>query len=618
MRDRNRTDYLEFFQEYLDKEKHLSRIVLDRVEIYKDQPVLKHRCYGTWEDISWKSFGENIRASAMGLLSLGISKGDRVAIFSENRPEWHIADLGTMALRGIDVPVYPTNTAKETLYLLNDAGCRVVFVGKQEQYDRIMEIFEDAKTLEYMIIIDRRVEYDRNNSALIFFDDFLEKGRKSGLDADLNKSLEEAHYDDIATIIYTSGTTGEPKGAVITHKNLMHQQWSVGNYMLYDSGEGDLALSFLPLSHVFERSWCYGLFAFGGGIAYCDDHTKILEFLEEAKPTHMNSAPRLYEKMYSTIYGRLETVSKFKQALFLWAVRVGKKYGSRIHEEKRIPLFTRLQYWIADRAVFSKIRGVFGGQARVFTSGGAALSGEIQEFFYNAGVTVLSGYGLTETSPVVVGNKPDRIRFGSNGPLLPLVDGRVDGETGELQFRGPNVMSEYYNKPKETADAFTEDGWFKTGDIGHFDDDGYLYITDRIKDLIITAGGKNIAPQLIETLLAEDYHIEYATAVGEGKKYIAALIVPAFDVLEEYAKKEGIAFTSREDLIARSEIKDFYRKVIDERTRDLGRVEQIKKFTLLAQEFSQEAGEITPTLKLRRRFINEKYHNEIEAMYHEG
>lgn len=490
MRDRYRTDYEKFFQEHLELERHLARIVLSRVDKYDTKIALKHRCYGAWEEISWRQFGEDIRNAAMGLLSLGIGEKDRVAIYSENRPEWHVADLATMALRGIDVPVYPTNTAKETLYLLNDAGCRVVFAGKQEQYDRVMEVFDDARTLHHVIIMDRRVNYDKNNPAVISMEDFLKKGSDSGLEVELDKSLEAGHYDDVATIIYTSGTTGEPKGAVITHKNLMHQHWAVGNYVLYDSGEGDWGLSFLPLSHVFERSWCYGLFAFGGGIAYCDDHTKILEYLEEAKPTHMNSAPRLYEKMYSTIYGRLESVSAAKQKLFHWAVQVGKEHGSRLHRGEKSPLGTRIKYAAADRLIFSRIRGIFGGNARVFTSGGAALSGEIQEFFYNAGITVLSGYGLTETSPVLVCNKPDLIRFGTNGPMLPLVEGRVDEVTGELQFRGPNIMSEYYNKPEATATSFTEDGWFQTGDIGHFDEDGFLYITDRIKDLIITAGGR--------------------------------------------------------------------------------------------------------------------------------
>jgi len=610
-------NYQEKFQDYLERERHLGVIVLDRTKEFGSAVAMKHRPNEEWKEVTWDLFGEQIYATAGGLIKLGVGEEDMVGIFSENRAEWHVADVGSFAVRAIDVPIYPTNTAKEARYIINDAGIRVIFVGRQEQYDRVMEIFDDCKSLEYVIAFDKNVKVDTDRDEAMSFNDFLELGKGAGKREELEARLSKAHYDDIATIIYTSGTTGEPKGAVLTHKNLMHQHWVVGNYVLKNPGHGDIALSFLPLSHVFERSFCYGVFAYGAALAYCDDHTNILEYLADIRPTHMNSAPRLYEKVYSTIYGKLETAPVLKQKLFHWAVKTGKNYGSRKIADEAIPILVKIKYSIADRLIFSKIREAFGGRAFVFTSGGAAISAEILEFFYNAGMFILSGYGLTETAPVVACNRLDNFKFGTNGPVIPLVEGRVDSETGELQFRGPNVMKEYYNKPETTKAVFTEDGWFKTGDIGHFDGDGYLYITDRIKDLIITAGGKNIAPQMIETLMAEDYYIEYIAVVGEGRKYIAALIVPCFEVLEEYAASNNISFTSREDLVNKPEILKFYRGVIDERQKDLGRVEQIKKFTLLTNEFSQETGEITPTMKIKRRFVTEKYSEEIYRMYEE-
>lgn len=355
----------------------------------------------------------------------------------------------------------------------------------------------------------------------------------------------------------------------------------------------------------------------GAQMCYCPDPGKIMEYLAVVKPTMMNSVPRLYEKVYSTLYARLETVSVLKQNIFHWAVRVGKEVSPFRQAGEKIPFMMNIRYFFARKLILDKIRNAFSHRLMSFTAGGAAISREIAEFFYNAGVPLYTGYGLTETAPVVTANRPSFFKFGTNGPVIPLIEARIDAESGEIQTRGPNLFKEYYKDPESTAAAFTPDGWFKTGDVGYFDEDGCLYITDRIKDLIITSGGKNIAPQQIEISMAEEYYIEYAVIIGEGRKYISALIVPSFDALKEFASSRNISYNDLSDLVKNPRIIELYQSIVDERCRDMGQVEKIKKFKLLSDLFSQDTGEITPTMKLKRKYINEKYKNIIEEMYKE-
>ena len=603
------------FQEFLDEAKHLSLMIFDLAKKYGDRAELHHKPYGEWETITWNQLAEQITAVSSALIELGIQEEDRTGIFSANRAEWHICDFGTMNIRGIDVPIYATNTSEETEYLVNDAGIKVLFVARQEHYDKSYPLLDRCESLEYIVVFQRGTDINTDDKRVIMWDDFLDLGRKCDHSDEIRRRQERCSYNDKATLIYTSGTTGEPKGAVHTHKSLFHNTWAVGEFPQAGHDDRDSSLCMLPLTHVLERSWNYGVIHLGGQVYYCEDHNEILDHLKEANPVLMNSAPRFFEKVYSTIMTGVEEAPPLKKKLFKWATAVGAEAGDLRMNEQPLPFGLNIKYRLADFLVLRKIRAVFGKNMHHMNAGGAPLNADIAKFFYDIGMLICLGYGLTETAPVVVINGPTCFKFGSSGPAVPLVDFRTDEVTGELQVRGPNVVKEYYNKPKQTAEAFTEDGWFRTGDIAHFDEDGYLFITDRLKDLIITSGGKNIAPQMIETIMAEDFYIDFVAVIGDGRNFISALVVPDFTALEEWAKKNNISFTSNEDLISKQEVYDLYRKIIDKRQEHLGRVEQIKKFTLLPRPFSQEEGEITPTMKVKRKVIEKKYNDLIEKMY---
>lgn len=607
--------YQQEFQKYIETEKSMAWMTRRRIKKYGHRTLLNDKSYGEWVTTSYKEFGELVNAAGKAFIELGLGELEKIGIFSLNRSEWHISDMGALTARLIDVSIYGTDSAKEAEYIINDAEIKLIFSGNQEQYDKIMQIIDDSPYLRHVVVFDKNTKIDSNDKRVMTWNDFLERGRASKADKILEERLAKTNCNDIATMIYTSGTTGAPKGAVITHLNLLHEQWSVGNYVLPRADENDVSLCFLPLSHIYERSYCYGIIMKGAQMYYCSDTSKIVDYLADVRPTIMNSVPRLYEKIYSTIYAKLNTASKLKQNLFHWAVATGKEASPYRQNSQKMPLWTGIRYFMARKLILDKIRGAFSDNSPVLSAGGAALSGEIVEFFYNAGVSLFTGYGLTETSPVVTANTPDKFKFGTNGRVIPLVEVRIEKETGEIQTRGPNVFKEYYKKPEATKAAFTDDDWFKTGDIGFFDEEGFLYITDRIKDLIITSGGKNIAPQKIETSLAEEYYIEHAVVVGEGKKYISALIVPSFESLEDFAKTNNIEYSDRRELSKNSLVKKLYRDIIDRKCRDYGQVEKIKKFRILPDEFSQDTGEITPTMKLKRKFISEKYKDIIEEMY---
>lgn len=602
------------FQKHLDEWKQTAVMVVNLAKKYGDREQLHHKPYGQWETFSWNQVSEIMFAVAGALLNSGLKEGDRTGIFSPNRAEWHLSDLGSQLVRCVPVPIYATNTEKEVEYLVNDAEIKVLFAGRQMHYDRSYALLDKCPSLEKIVVFHRGTKI-HDDKRVVMWDDFLEEGRKAGRKGEIEEIMGRAHYDDICTIIYTSGTTGEPKGAVHTHKSLMQNSWGVGRYVEGCFTDNDSDLCMLPLTHVLQRSWDFGIFSMGMQIWYCEDHNQILEYLTEANPTIMNGAPRIFEKIYSTLYTKIKDASPVKQKIFHWSVGVGKQHGDKVLAGKQPGPWLSFKRKIADKLVLHKIRDLFGKNMHHVNYGGAALNPDIERFFFNCGMLVVSGYGLTETSPVISMNGPHCFKFGSIGPANPLVDIRIDPETGEIQAKGPNIFKEYYKKPDKTKEAFTEDGWFRTGDIGRFDEDGYLYITDRLKDLIITSGGKNIAPQMIELMMAEDLFIEYIAVVGDGRKYITALVVPSFENLEDWAKKNGVAFSSREDLIKDPKVIAYYQQIIDKRQKDLGQVERIKRFTLLAREFSQETGEITPTMKVKRKVVQEKYKELIDEMY---
>ena len=562
-----------------------------------------------WQEITYGQLGVRVRSLARVLRDLGIGAGDRVGIFSQNRPEWAIADFAVQTISGISVPIYATNAAPQVQYILDDAEVKLLFVGGKEQLAVACEAVKTSAVQPILIAFD--VQSEPSGSTVLFVDDLLAAVESPLSEADLKEALAASSPTDVASIIYTSGTTGEPKGVRLTHGNFAHQARAVSTE--FQVGPEDRSLCFLPLSHVYERSWSYFVFSAGAQNNYLEDPRQVIEIMQEIRPTVMVSVPRLYEKIYGTVIDRLEQAPALRRTLFRWAVRVGFEANMRRATSRRCGPWLALQFLLADHLVLSKIRAVVGGPKNFFSAGGAPLSKEIEEFFLAAGLLVCQGYGLTETSPIIAYNTPGSFRFGTVGHLAPDCQVRI-AEDGEIQVKGPNVMEGYHNKPAANAEAFV-DGWFRTGDVGELDPDGFLRITDRIKDLIITSGGKNIAPQAIETEIGKDHYIEQLAVIGDRRRYVTALVVPAYPALEEWAERNELEWTDRLTLLALPEVQELYRKRIDMQSQGLARFEQVQHFTLLPEPFTQAAGEITPTLKLRRKQIVEKYAAEIEAMY---
>jgi len=592
---------------------HYSQVFWDQVNKYGDRVAMRYKPKDKWEEITWNQFGDLVRNTSKALLDCGIGEQETVGIFSQNMPLWTVADIASLCIRGIPVPIYATNTAKQAEYIINDAEIKVLFVGDAEQYSKIMQILPENKHLQKIIVFKESVPIQKSEK-IMYFKDFLKIGEQSNKDTILSERMQQAKIDDLLTLIYTSGTTGEPKGVMLTHSNVIFQKGE-HDLRLIDPNDNDVSLAFLPLSHVFERIWTYYVFATGMTNNYLEDPGKIIECIQEVKPTIMCAVPRFYEKIYSTVFNQLESASPLKRKLFNWAVSVGAKHNNKKKDQQFIPPFLRFKFAIADTLVLKKIREVVGGRIKFFPCAGAPLSQEIEEFFYACGIFICYGYGLSETTATVTCHEPYKFKFGAVGKPLPHVEVKIDENNGEILVRGGNVMKGYYKKPQATSEVFTHDGWFRTGDAGYFEENGELRITERIKDLIKTSGGKYIAPQMIESTIGADHFIEQMAVIGDQRKYVTALIVPSFIALEEYAKKHNISFTSREDLISKPEIIEFYRQRIEEAQKELARFEKIKRFTLLPHEFTVESGEITPTLKIKRKAIADKYKDIIDAMY---
>ncbi|MBP8979688.1 MAG: long-chain fatty acid--CoA ligase [Syntrophobacterales bacterium] len=592
-------------------EKHLALMVGKLAKKYGGRTALRYRENGVWQDISWQEADAQIRDAAKGLLELGVPEGGMVGIFSQNRPEWTLADFAILSIRGVSVPVYATNTAKQTEYIVNEAEISVLFVGGGEQYAKAVSLLGVSPYLKKIVVFDKTIPLAGNDQAM-YWQDLLALGRKSTREQELAARLKRADMNDLATLIYTSGTTGEPKGVMLHHSNF-YFSFQAHEKRLSVSDQ-DISMCFLPLSHVFERAWTY--FALGNGMVvnYCDDTGKIVEYLQEVKPTIMCAVPRFYEKIYGAIFEKLEKAPPSKKRLFMWAVELGDRVYRRVKEKQPLPWDLRLKHRIAEKLVLLKLRDIVGGRIRFFPCAGAPLSKHIEEFFHAVGIPIKYGYGLTETTATVTCHEEYHYRPGTVGKPIYGVDVKI-APNGEILVRGETVMKGYYKKPEATAEVF-EDHWFKTGDVGVLED-GYLTITDRIKDLMKTSGGKYIAPQLIETTIGKDHFIEQISIIGDERKYVSALIVPAFDALEDYAKSRNIPYNSREDLIGHPEIVQFYQERIEQNQRELAGFEKVKKFRLLAKAFTQEDGEMTPTMKLKRKVINEKYRDIIDGMYGE-
>jgi len=587
---------------------HIGQLLNESVSQYADLPALRFKKHGDWKTLSYAQFGEKIHRLSAALIKAGVQKGEAVGIYSANRYEWAVSDFACTQVGAISVPIYATNTMEQARFIIEDANIKLIFAGNEEQYKNLTAIQATGVTLQ-VITYDNYPGADPTVTQS--FQHFIDIMDADDFQEEQDKRSSDIGPDDITTIIYTSGTTGNPKGVMLTHANLFHQMECVDAN--FEVSSKDTSLCFLPLSHVYERMWSYYVYFKGAYHTYLEDPRQVIDTLQEIKPTAMVSVPRLYEKIYAAVMNSQESASALKQKLFQGAIATGDQYNNLFFRDKQIPLGLKLKYKFYDALVLGKVRAVVGGKKNFFSAGGAPLEKSIEEFFLACGLLICQGYGLTETAPMVSYNTPNNFKLGTVGKPVPNCEVRI-GEGGEVQVKGPQVMKGYFNNPEATAEVL-QDGWFSTGDVGEFDEDGYLRITDRIKDLIITSGGKNIAPQNIETRVGKDFYIDQIIAIGDKRNFISALIVPAFEGLEEWAHKKKIKYQNQEELIEHPHVLDFFRKRIDKQSRKLAQYETIKKFRLLAKPFTMEGGEITPTLKLKRKQINEKFKSLIDSMY---
>jgi long-chain acyl-CoA synthetase len=592
----------------------INEMLANSIRQYGSKAALSSKIDGSYQDISYAELGERVENFALGLLELGVERGDRVVLLSENRPEWAITDLAIIAAGGVNVPMFPTLTPAQVEYIVKDSGAKVVCVSNENQLEKIEAFRENVSHLDRVIVFD--ATKSGNDSQDLTFDEVCELGKKVENGTQIyQQASETASPDDLVTIIYTSGTTGDPKGAMLTHHNFMFNARTC--IELVGASQEDVFLSFLPLSHVFERmAGQYLPLTCGSTVAYAESPFTVAQNLGEVRPTVMASVPRLYETMHERILRAVKEGSPVKQKIFGWGVQTGKKVSQAIQSHKKPSPLLKLKMGLANKLVFAKILARVGGRLRFFVSGGAALPQSIAEFFHAAGILILEGYGLTETSPVISVNCPNAWKFGTVGKPIPGVEVEI-AEDGEILSRGPHIMQGYYNRPEDTAEAITPDGWFHTGDIGQFDEEGFLKITDRKKNILVLSNGKNVAPQPIESQLVQSDYISQVMLIGDGQKSIAALVVPNFDALGEYGKEEGLDTGNHAALVEKKEVRQLIRGEINRLVVDFADFERPRMFAVLNREFTQEEDEMTPTLKLKRQVILDHFSDEINAIYGE-
>jgi long-chain acyl-CoA synthetase len=589
----------------------LNDIYFAAVERNLDRLMLSQES-GQWLPISSHEFGRRVVRIARTLQRWGIQRGDRVSILSENRPEWSITDMACLLLGAVTVPLYTTLTAEQSAFLLNDSGCRAIFISSEAQLRKILPTLAQT-TLEKIVVMD---EVDLSgdlapySSKILMMKSITESGAET-LGPELEARARSITPDDLATIVYTSGTTGVSKGAMLTHGNIASN--ILCSLLGFNIEPGDISISFLPLCHITARHVDFAMIYHGVTLAYCPFMDRLPATLLEVQPTMFVAVPRVYEKVYAQAERQANGFPKRK--IFNWALSIGQEYKPEILAGQTP---TGRSWKLANRLVFSKIRAGLGGRVRVFISGGAPLGRELAQWYATVGIRIHEGYGLTETSPVIALNTPVNHRIGTVGKTMPNIEVRI-AEDGEILVRGPSIFKGYWNRPEETQNAFVDgkmnDGWFKTGDIGNLDADGYLSVTDRKKDLIKTSGGKFIAPQPIENSLKLSPLVSVAAIIGDKRKFAAVLISPNFPLLEEWARANDIAFNSRADLVANPKVQALYDEIVEGINQNLARFEKLKRVLLIADEFTAENGIMTPTLKLRRRVVEERYRRQIDDLY---
>ena len=558
-----------------------------------------------WQPISSDQIYQRVRALSEAFLAWGVQKGDRIALVGENRWEWAITDFATLAIGAVDVPIYPTLTGEQVAALISDAACRIAVVSTRQQFDKLNAV-RGKTQLERIVIMDSAAPPE----GAIAFSTLVAAADERGASRDpvFDALVRAVEPKDLATLIYTSGTTGEPKGVALNHGNIAPNQCVAAAE--FDFNPTDACISFLPLSHITARALDYVMYLHGAQVAYCSKFDKLPQVMRQIRPTVIVGVPRVYEKIRQAVEGR-SAASAVKKRMLAWAIRVGARHSDTVYSGRRP---NSLAWKLANKLVYSKVREAFGGRVRIFVSGGAPLGIDTARWFTSVGIALWEGYGLTETSPVIALNTPLHQRMGTVGRPLPNVELKL-AEDGELLVRGPSVFPGYWQKPAATAECFDQDGWFRTGDIAHFDADGYLSITDRKKEMLKTSGGKMVAPQPIENKLKNNVLVAEAALIGDRHKFISALLAPNFVALEEWARQSGIETKSRAELVADSRVITLYGEIVSEVNGSLANFETLKRFRVVPEEWTVESGELTPSMKLKRRAINARYKSLIDALY---
>ena len=597
---------------------HFAELIHRQAEKYGNRTALKHRdnATGKWLKISWREFSDKVMLTAKAMAEFGIKVQENIGVYSQNMPQCLYTDFGAYGNRVVSIPMYATNSPGQIEYIINDAKIRTLFVGEQLQYNNAFKVQKDSKYLERLVVFDPAVKMNPEDKTSIYFDDFLRLGDNAHAESTVKIRMTEAVPEDLATIIYTSGTTGESKGVMLPHSCYL-EAMRIHDVRLPLVTDNDLSMSFLPMTHIFEKAWCYYCLHKGVTIAINQDPKMIQKTLPEVHPTLMCNVPRFWEKVYAGVHEKINSASPAMKKIFLDAIETGRRYNLE-YKNKGIPApcSLKLKFQFYNKTVFTLLKKVLGiERGRFFPVAGAPLSDTINEFLQSVNIPIAYGYGLSETTATVCFYPEIGFQFGSIGEVMPGVQVKIDPGNNEILVKGKTVMSGYYNKPEETRKAFTEDGFFRTGDAGRLEGNT-LFFTERIKDLYKTSNGKYIAPQAIEMVMSGDNYIEQIAVIGDQRKFVSALIVPAYPLLEKYAGEKGISFESREELVKNKDIIRFIEARVEEHQKNLASYEKIKRFTLLPEPFMMGC-ELTDTLKLRRPVVLQKYATEIEAMYEE-
>ena len=597
---------------------HFAELIHRQAEKYGNRTALKHRdnATGKWLKISWREFSDKVMLTAKAMAEFGIKVQENIGVYSQNMPQCLYTDFGAYGNRVVSIPMYATNSPGQIEYIINDAKIHTLFVGEQLQYNNAFKVQKDSKYLERLVVFDPAVKMNPEDKTSIYFDDFLRLGDNAHAESTVKIRMTEAVPEDLATMIYTSGTTGESKGVMLPHSCYL-EAMRIHDVRLPLVTDKDLSMSFLPMTHIFEKAWCYYCLHKGVTIAINQDPKMIQKTLPEVHPTLMCNVPRFWEKVYAGVHEKINSASPAMKKIFLDAIETGRKYNLE-YKNKGIPApcGLKLKFQFYNKTVFTLLKRVLGiERGRFFPVAGAPLSDTVNEFLQSVNIPIAYGYGLSETTATVCFYPEIGFQFGSIGEVMPGVQVKIDPGNNEILVKGKTVMSGYYNKPEETKRAFTEDGFFRTGDAGRLEGNT-LFFTERIKDLYKTSNGKYIAPQAIEMVMSGDNYIEQIAVIGDQRKFVSALIVPAYPLLEKYAGEKGISFESREELVKNKDIIRFIEARVEEHQKNLASYEKIKRFTLLPEPFMMGC-ELTDTLKLRRPVVLQKYATEIEAMYEE-